>query len=112
MKPELRLFLRVLHQSSLTSRVGLAFVFASSGSRFGSVIQKENASFLVLCSYRGLNQTTAVKGKPGLGFDTAQFVKAGKKEIEEPYLTDVARDFREIEGDGGTNYRRKKEEGR
>ncbi|KAM1736006.1 hypothetical protein ACFX12_014409 [Malus domestica] len=84
-EPELRLFLRVLHRSGLTSRADVAFVFASSGSRFGSIIQEENTSFLVLLRrYGGLNRTAAAREKPGLGFDAAQFIKAGKKEIEEP----------------------------
>ncbi|KAM1197441.1 hypothetical protein ACFX2I_009027 [Malus domestica] len=84
-EPELRLFLRLLHRSGLTSRADVAFVFASSGLRFGSVIREENASFFeLLRRYGGLNRTAAAGKKSGSGFDASQFVKAGQKEIEEP----------------------------
>ncbi|XP_008222101.1 PREDICTED: uncharacterized protein LOC103322025 [Prunus mume] len=79
---DLRLFLRLLHRSGLTSKADVALIFASSSSRFGSVIAEEDDSFFKLIKhYRELNRTSR---KPSSGFDVAQFLKSGKKQIEEP----------------------------
>lgn len=77
---ELRLFLRLLHRSGLTARADILFIFASPSfsSRFGSVIQEENESFLKLIRhYKESNNTS--REKRVMGFDVTQFVKAGKK---------------------------------
>lgn len=83
-EPELRLFVRLLHRSGLTARADVIFIFACrSLSRFASVIEEENQSFLKLVRhYRRLNSTTS--RKPSSGFDVNQFIKVGKKATEEP----------------------------
>lgn len=83
-EPELRLFVRLLHRSGLTARADVIFIFACrSSSRFASVIEEENQSFLKLVRhYRRLNSTTS--RKPSSGFDVNQFIKVGKKATEEP----------------------------
>ncbi|KAK9922002.1 hypothetical protein M0R45_030488 [Rubus argutus] len=83
-EPELRLFVRLLHRSGLTARADVVFIFACrSSSRFASVIEEENQSFLKLVRhYRRLNSTTS--RKPSSGFDVSQFIKVGKKAADEP----------------------------
>ncbi|BFG38072.1 hypothetical protein CerSpe_243470 [Prunus speciosa] len=79
---DLRLFLRLLHRSGLTSKADVALIFASSSSRFGSVIAEEDDSFFKLINhYKELNRTSR---KPSSGFDVAPFLKLEKKQIEEP----------------------------
>ncbi|XWS43129.1 hypothetical protein CRYUN_Cryun16bG0075800 [Craigia yunnanensis] len=82
---ELRLFLRVLHRSSVTSKADTVFLYGSSSlsSRFSSVIQEENESFLKLIQhYKELNN----KGfrDSVFSFDSTQFWKSGKKDVGEP----------------------------
>lgn len=85
---DFRLFSRALHRSGLTARADIVFVFASSSfsSRFGSIIQEENESFLRLVHhYKGSNSSTSPKRVTG--FDVTHLLKGGKKEkkeIEEP----------------------------
>lgn len=83
-EPELRLFVRLLHRSGLTARADVVFIFACrSLSRFASVIEEENQSFLKLVRhYHRLNSTTS--RKPSSGFDVSQFIKVGKKAADEP----------------------------
>ncbi|OMO71361.1 hypothetical protein CCACVL1_18264 [Corchorus capsularis] len=82
---ELRLFLRVLHRSGVTSKADTVFIFGSSllSSRFGPVIQEENESFLKLVQhYKEMNN----KDFPDsvFRFDPTQFWKSGKKDVAEP----------------------------
>lgn len=80
---ELRLFMRVLHRSGLTARADVVFISESS-SRFGSVIQEENESFLKLIHhFKQLNGTSTTRRRVR-GFDATQFLKVGKKEVGEP----------------------------
>ncbi|KAE8711157.1 hypothetical protein F3Y22_tig00110303pilonHSYRG00365 [Hibiscus syriacus] len=83
---ELRLFLRVLHRSGITSKADIVFLFDSSSSplssRFSNVIHEENESFLKLIQhYKESNN----KGHSDsvFGFDSTQFWKSGKKEVGE-----------------------------
>ncbi|XP_022766004.1 uncharacterized protein LOC111310895 [Durio zibethinus] len=82
---ELRLFLRVLHRSGVTSKADTVFLFGSSSlsSRFSFVFQEENESFLKLIQhYRESNN----KGfhDSVFSFDSTQFWKSGKKYVGEP----------------------------
>ncbi|OMO71331.1 hypothetical protein COLO4_28298 [Corchorus olitorius] len=82
---ELRLFLRVLHRSGVTSKADTVFIFGSSllSSRFGPVIQEENESFFKLVQhYKEMNN----KDFPDsvFRFDPTQFWKSGKKDVAEP----------------------------
>ncbi|KAF3442687.1 hypothetical protein FNV43_RR16604 [Rhamnella rubrinervis] len=80
---ELRLFMRALHRSGLTAKADIVFVSESS-SRFGSVIQEENESFLKLIHhFKQLNRTSSNRRRVP-GFDATQFLKVGKKEVGEP----------------------------
>ncbi|XP_010523837.1 PREDICTED: uncharacterized protein LOC104802092 [Tarenaya hassleriana] len=83
---DVRLFLRLLHRSGVTSRCDVVFVFSSapSASSFGRVIQEENDSFLRLVDvHRNTNSTNRVDW--AWGFDVTRFVKNhGKKETSEP----------------------------
>ncbi|KAK6244186.1 hypothetical protein QUC31_010595 [Theobroma cacao] len=81
---ELRLFLRVLHRSGVTSKADIVFIFGSSllSSRFSFVIQEENESFLKLIQhYKEIDS----KGSRGsvFSFDPTQFWKSGKKGVGE-----------------------------
>ncbi|KAK2976890.1 hypothetical protein RJ640_010813 [Escallonia rubra] len=84
---ELRLFLRVLHRSGLTSKSDVVFVFPSSTSgSYNSAILEENDSFLKLVQKyhddvngSGSNDTSL---DSVASFDVTQFVKASKKEKE------------------------------
>ncbi|XVF56159.1 hypothetical protein PTKIN_Ptkin06aG0094900 [Pterospermum kingtungense] len=83
-KDELRLFLRILHRSGVTSKADTAFLFGSSlSSRFNSVIQEENESFLKLVQhYREL--TSKSNRGSVFSFDWTQFWKSWKKDVGEP----------------------------
>ncbi|XP_059645873.1 uncharacterized protein LOC132288848 [Cornus florida] len=79
---ELRLFLRFLHRSGLTSRSDIVFIFSSTShlSEFDGVIRGENESFTKLIRrYQQMNGTY-VNSKAS--FDVTQFVKLAKKEKE------------------------------
>ncbi|KAE8679431.1 hypothetical protein F3Y22_tig00111402pilonHSYRG01441 [Hibiscus syriacus] len=79
---ELRLFLRVLHRSGITSKADIVFLFGSSSSSFSNVIHEENESFLkIIQHYKESNN----KGRRDsmFGFDSTQFWKSGKKEVGE-----------------------------
>ncbi|OVA00851.1 hypothetical protein BVC80_9081g6 [Macleaya cordata] len=83
---ELRLFLRTLHRSSITSRSDVVFIISSSGSfpNFSTIIQEENDSFLkLLQNYRTDNNTDSIVMKKNTkmlnGFDVTQFSKSGNK---------------------------------
>ncbi|XP_057488021.1 uncharacterized protein LOC130774044 [Actinidia eriantha] len=73
---ELRLFLRLLHRSSLTSRSDLVLIFSSQSdiAIFKSVIEEENESFSKL-----VNRSREVNGSFA-SFDVTPFVKSTKKE--------------------------------
>lgn len=72
---ELKLFLRLLYKSSLTSRADLLFIFPSKSASFDSVILEENHSFSQLIDrYKKLNSTQ--------GLSLTQFVKSSKKDKE------------------------------
>ncbi|KAK3010160.1 hypothetical protein RJ639_011405 [Escallonia herrerae] len=84
---ELRLFLRVLHRSGLTSKSDVVFVFPSSTSgSYNSAILEENYSFLKLVQkYHDVvngNGSNATSLDSVASFDVTQFVKASKKEKE------------------------------
>ncbi|XP_057468355.1 uncharacterized protein LOC130757601 [Actinidia eriantha] len=75
---ELRLFLRLLHRSYLTSRSDLVLIFSSQSDLaiFKSVIEEENESFSKL-----VNRSREANGS-FTSFDVTQFVKSIKKEKE------------------------------
>ncbi|KAA8518167.1 hypothetical protein F0562_015641 [Nyssa sinensis] len=79
---ELRLFLRVLFRSGLTSRSDLVLIFppTSRSSKFGDVIRQENESFLKLVDqHQKVNSTGS---NSVTSFDVTRFVKLAKKENE------------------------------
>ncbi|KAF4362790.1 hypothetical protein F8388_022447 [Cannabis sativa] len=79
---ELRLFLRTLHRSGLTARSDVVLLFESNSSKFDSVIQEENDSFLKLVqNHKHLNKTSR---RLSSSFDLTQF-KPGKKETAETF---------------------------
>ncbi|KAF5473269.1 hypothetical protein F2P56_009893 [Juglans regia] len=103
---DFRLFSRTLHRSGITARADVVFLFASSSfsSRFGSVIQEENDSFLKLIRhYKDSNITTTPKRKTG--FDATHFTKTGekeKKEFGEPiWGKRVRSNYSDSDGGGG-----------
>ncbi|KAL2480649.1 hypothetical protein Adt_33615 [Abeliophyllum distichum] len=76
---ELKLFLRLLYRSSLTSRSDLVFIFPSKSPDFDSTILQENDSFLKLVTrYAKMNRSTHSVAS----FDVTQFTKMSKKERE------------------------------
>ncbi|KAG7958749.1 hypothetical protein I3843_10G032700 [Carya illinoinensis] len=103
---DFQLFARALHRSGITARADVVFLFASSSfsSRFGSVIQEENDSFLKLIRhYKDSNITTSPKRK--MGFDVTHFTKTGnkeKKEFGEPiWGKRVRSNYSDSDGGGG-----------
>lgn len=82
---EIRLFMRFLHRSGLTAKADVVLI-SDSSSRFGSVIQEENESFLkLIVHHEQLNRTTSSRRRTASGFDATQFLKkVGKKEVGEP----------------------------
>ncbi|XP_022765757.1 uncharacterized protein LOC111310536 [Durio zibethinus] len=82
---ELRLFLRVLHRSGVTSKADTVFLFGSPSlsSKFSFVIQEENDSFLKLIKhYKELNNNGFRDSV--CSFDSIHFWKSGKKDVGEP----------------------------
>ncbi|XP_022859100.1 uncharacterized protein LOC111379890 [Olea europaea var. sylvestris] len=76
---ELKLFLRLLYRSSLTSRSDLVFIFPSKSPDFDNTILQENDSFLKLViQYAKMNRST----HSAASFEVTQFVKMSKKEGE------------------------------
>ncbi|KAL2501804.1 hypothetical protein Fot_35652 [Forsythia ovata] len=76
---ELKLFLRLLYRSSLTSRSDLVFIFPSKSPDFDHTILQENDSFLKLVTrYAKMNRSTHSVAS----FDVTQFVKMSMKERE------------------------------
>ncbi|CAI9782801.1 unnamed protein product [Fraxinus pennsylvanica] len=74
---ELKLFLRLLYRSSLTSRSDLVFIFRSKSPDFDHTILQENDSFLKLVTqYAKMNRSTHSVAS----FDVAHFLKMSKKE--------------------------------
>ncbi|XP_047331029.1 uncharacterized protein LOC124934542 [Impatiens glandulifera] len=69
---DLRLFLRVLHRSGLTSRADIVFIFPCSVSSLEDVIMEENDSFEKLLTRSNSNVS--------VGFDLTQFVKSVRNE--------------------------------
>ncbi|XWS66335.1 hypothetical protein CRYUN_Cryun05aG0190900 [Craigia yunnanensis] len=82
---ELRLFLRVLHRSGVTSKADTVFLFGSSSlsSRFSFVIQEENESFLKLIQHYKESNNKGFRDSV-FRFDMTQFWKSGKKDVGEP----------------------------
>ncbi|KAJ7972209.1 Transmembrane protein [Quillaja saponaria] len=85
---ELRLFLRLMHRSSLTARADIVFLFASPSisAKFASIIKAENDSFLSLIQhYKELSLDTTSQ-KTGSRFDVTRFFKfvTKAKEMGEP----------------------------
>ena len=82
---DLRLFLRVLHRSGVTSKCDVVFVLASSSHivpRFSAVVREENDSFLSLIELHSeLNSTRRGKDSESR-FDVTRFIKVGKKNME------------------------------
>ncbi|KAF8049251.1 hypothetical protein N665_2263s0003 [Sinapis alba] len=76
---DLRLFMRLLHRSGVTSRSDVVLLFNSK--RFAGLIEEENNSFSKLVNlYRNSNQTDSV-----WGFNLTRFMKnQSKKETSEP----------------------------
>ncbi|KAK8542165.1 hypothetical protein V6N13_137263 [Hibiscus sabdariffa] len=82
---ELRLFLRVLHRSGITSKADIVFLFGSSpflSSRFSFVIHEENESFLKLIEHYKESNNKGSRDSV-FGFDSTQFWKSGKKDVGE-----------------------------
>ncbi|TYG96706.1 hypothetical protein ES288_A11G373300v1 [Gossypium darwinii] len=82
---ELKLFLRVLHRSGITSRADIVFLFGFSllSSRFSFLIHEENESFLKLVRYYNELNTTSFRDSV-FRFNSTQFWKSGKKDMGEP----------------------------
>ncbi|XVF07213.1 hypothetical protein REPUB_Repub06bG0119200 [Reevesia pubescens] len=82
---ELRLFLRVLHRSGVTSKADTVFLFGSSSlsSRFKFVIREENESFLKLIQYYKEANNKGFRDSV-FSFDSTHFWKSGKKDVGEP----------------------------
>ncbi|XVE95935.1 hypothetical protein REPUB_Repub02eG0178200 [Reevesia pubescens] len=82
---ELRLFLRVLHRSGVTSKADTVFIFGSSSlsSRFSFVIQEENESFLKLIQHYKELDSKGLRDSV-FSFDSTHFWKSGKKDVGEP----------------------------
>ncbi|XP_022743484.1 uncharacterized protein LOC111294446 [Durio zibethinus] len=82
---ELRLFLRVLHRSGVTSKADTVFLFgsSSSSSRFSFVIQEENESFLKLIQHYKESNNKGFRDSV-FSFDSTQFWKSGKNDVGEP----------------------------
>lgn len=78
---ELRLFLRLLHRSGLTSRSDVALIFASITAPLASVVGEENDSFLKLV--RRYRESGEPESKSGMKFEVGQFVKPRKSEKEQ-----------------------------
>ncbi|XP_075637000.1 uncharacterized protein LOC142609312 [Castanea sativa] len=102
---DLRLFLRLLHRSSLTAKADLVLIFPNSTSlsSFGPIFQEENDSFFKLVHHysKDLNATTASQ-KRVLGFDVSQFMKPGKKEMgESMWGKRVQKSNSSVNSDGG-----------
>ncbi|KAF8102134.1 hypothetical protein N665_0201s0418 [Sinapis alba] len=76
---DLRLFMRMLHRSGVTSRSDVVLLFNSD--RFNGLIEEENNSFLKLVDvYRNSNQTESV-----WGFNFSRFMKnRSKNDTSEP----------------------------
>ncbi|RID47366.1 hypothetical protein BRARA_I03964 [Brassica rapa] len=76
---DLRLFVRLLHRSGVTSRSDV--VLLSNSKRFDGLIEEENHSFLKLVDlYRNSNQTDSV-----WGFNLSRFMKnQSKNDTSEP----------------------------
>uniref|UniRef100_A0A6M2EQ76 DUF7780 domain-containing protein n=1 Tax=Populus davidiana TaxID=266767 RepID=A0A6M2EQ76_9ROSI len=97
---EFRLFLRVLHRSGLTARADAVFVFPSSlfATRFESLIQEENDSFLKLVNYYKQLNRTSHDSVSASSFDVGQFFKSVKKQMGEPLWG------KRIRADGSGNF--------
>lgn len=76
---ELRLFVRLLYRSSITSRSDVLFLFPSKRSDFDDAIVQETQYFLKLLT-RNLSGNSNVSSSRGLNFDPAHFLKTGKNE--------------------------------
>lgn len=77
---DFRLFLRLLHRSSITSKSDVVFIFPSPSFsyRFDSIIREENESFLSLVQlHRELNSTRWSKDLDS-GFDVTRFFRTVK----------------------------------
>ncbi|MBA0607186.1 hypothetical protein Godav_019528 [Gossypium davidsonii] len=79
---ELRLFLRVLHRSGITSKADIVFLFGSSSSRFNLVIHEENDSFFNLIQHYKASNNKGSRDSV-FSFESAQFWKSGKKDVGE-----------------------------
>lgn len=74
--PELRLFLRLFHRSTLASKSDLLFIFPSKTAAFNNAVLEENDSFFkLLTRYTSSNDSHSPPS-----FDVTQFTKQGKKE--------------------------------
>ncbi|KAL8489529.1 hypothetical protein ACS0TY_025442 [Phlomoides rotata] len=75
-QPELKLFLRLFHRSSLASKSDLLFIFPSKTAAFSKTILEENDSFSKLLT----RYTSSNNSHSPPSFDVTQFTKLGKKE--------------------------------
>ena len=75
----LRLFLRLLHRSGITSKSDVVFIFPTSSPSFASLLHDENNSFLSLVNLHAhLNSTR--RGPPtDSSFDVTRFLKPPRK---------------------------------
>ncbi|KAL3370547.1 hypothetical protein AABB24_007548 [Solanum stoloniferum] len=89
---ELKMFLRLLHRSGITSKSDILFVFSSKSSSFDHAIIEENKSFLKLINgyykynkeekKKNYNSSSDPTRFMNSSFDPTQFVISSKKEKE------------------------------
>ncbi|CAN7128593.1 unnamed protein product, partial [Brassica rapa subsp. narinosa] len=83
---DLRLFMRLLHRSGVTSRSDVVLLFNSPSSvtRLTNMIEEENNSFLKLVDVHRTSNSSNQNG-PVLGFNLTRFMKKqSKKDTSEP----------------------------
>ncbi|CAF2171885.1 unnamed protein product [Brassica napus] len=83
---DLRLFMRLLHRSGVTSRSDVVLLFNSPSSvtRLTNMIEEENDSFLKLVDVHR-NSNSSNQNVPVLGFSLTRFMKKqSKKDTSEP----------------------------
>ncbi|XP_015074329.1 uncharacterized protein LOC107018378 [Solanum pennellii] len=82
---ELKMFLRLLHRSGITSKSDILFLFSSKSSSLDHAIVEENNSFLKLINgyYKYINNSSSDPTRfVNSTFDPTQFVISSKKEKE------------------------------
>ncbi|CAN8279755.1 unnamed protein product [Cochlearia groenlandica] len=81
---DLRLFLRLLHRSGVTSKSDVVLLF-DSATRFDDLIEEENESFLKLVHLHRNSSSPVNQIEPVWGFNLTRFMKnQSNKEVSEP----------------------------